>query len=177
MLYLLDPHDGVIELRIYGLQVFESRFLVQHSLVERQREAGVDELSVVQCLQGGFITLETTIRSTQEPIPTGFVPLLYYIYLGMLLCSHKVRIFPRSVCFHRVSERRCRFMLKKNKKPQSTQRAVMSQKQHRHPMTDWVTVCPVLMHPDTHTDGLKMVNKKERTREDGRKTRVKKVFR
>lgn len=61
--YLLDPHDGVIKLRVYGLQVFERGFLVQHSLVERQREAGVDELSMVQSLQGGFVTLETTIRN------------------------------------------------------------------------------------------------------------------
>lgn len=50
--YLLDPHDGVVKLRVYGLQVFERRLLVQHSLVERQREAGIDELAVVQSLRG-----------------------------------------------------------------------------------------------------------------------------
>lgn len=60
--YLLDPHDGVIKLRVYGLQVFECGFLVQHSLVERQREAGVDELSMVQSLKGGIFALEPTIR-------------------------------------------------------------------------------------------------------------------
>lgn len=49
--HLLDPHDGVIKLRVYGLQVFERWLLVQHLLVERQREARVDELSVVQSLQ------------------------------------------------------------------------------------------------------------------------------
>lgn len=53
MSYLLDPHDGVIKLRVYRLQVFQRRLLVQHTLVERQREAGVDELSVVERLQGG----------------------------------------------------------------------------------------------------------------------------
>lgn len=61
--HLLDPHDGVIKLRVYGLQVFERGFFVQHALVEGQRESCVDELSVVQSLQGGFVTLETTIRN------------------------------------------------------------------------------------------------------------------
>lgn len=45
--YLLDPHDGVVELRVDGLQVFQGGFLVQHLLVERQRESGVYELPVV----------------------------------------------------------------------------------------------------------------------------------
>ncbi len=60
MCYLLDPHDGVIKLRVDGLQVFQGGFLVQHSLVEWQREAGVDELSVVQSLQREFFTLKPT---------------------------------------------------------------------------------------------------------------------
>lgn len=51
MCHLLDPHDGVIKLRVYGLQVFERRLLVQHLLVERQREARVDELPVIQSLR------------------------------------------------------------------------------------------------------------------------------
>lgn len=50
--YLLDPHDGVIKLRVYGLQVLQRGLLVQHSLVEGQREACVDEFSMVQSLQG-----------------------------------------------------------------------------------------------------------------------------
>lgn len=57
--HLLDPHDGVIKLRVYGLQVFECGLLIQHSLVEGQREARVDELSMVQSLQGEFVSLKT----------------------------------------------------------------------------------------------------------------------
>lgn len=52
LFHLLDPHDGVIKLRVYGLQVFQCGLLVQHSLVEGQREACVDEFSMVQSLQG-----------------------------------------------------------------------------------------------------------------------------
>lgn len=63
MLYLLDPHDGVIKLRIYGLQVFQCGLFIQHSLVERQREAGVDELPVVQSLWGGHATLAPRIKT------------------------------------------------------------------------------------------------------------------
>lgn len=49
--YLLDPHDGVVKLSVYGLQVFECGFLVQHSFVEWQCKASVNELAVVQSLQ------------------------------------------------------------------------------------------------------------------------------
>ena len=33
-LYLLDPHDGVVKLGVYGLQVLEGGLLVEHALVE-----------------------------------------------------------------------------------------------------------------------------------------------
>lgn len=46
-----DPYEWVVKLRIDGLQVFEDQLLVQHSFVERQREAGVDELPVEKCLK------------------------------------------------------------------------------------------------------------------------------
>lgn len=60
LFHLLDPHDGVIKLRVYGLQVFQCGLLVQHSLVEGQREACVDEFSMVQSLQGRiFFSLKT----------------------------------------------------------------------------------------------------------------------
>lgn len=45
-----NPYQGVVELWVNGLQVFEDQLLVQHALVERQREAGVDELAVEKCL-------------------------------------------------------------------------------------------------------------------------------
>ena len=34
--YSLDPHEGVVELWIYRLQVFEGQRLVQDTLVKRQ---------------------------------------------------------------------------------------------------------------------------------------------
>lgn len=50
----LGPDNGVVELRVDGLQVLQRRALVQHPFVEGQREAGVDELPMVQSLwQGG----------------------------------------------------------------------------------------------------------------------------
>ena len=50
--YLLHPHDGVVKLRVNRLQVFQSGFLVEHTLVERQSEASIDELAMVQGLEG-----------------------------------------------------------------------------------------------------------------------------
>jgi len=47
----LDPDEGVVKLGVNGLQVFESPGLVQDTLVERQREARVDELPMKQGLQ------------------------------------------------------------------------------------------------------------------------------
>ncbi len=49
--YSLDPHDGVVKLRVDGLQVFQGGFLVKHALVEGQSEARVNELPMIQCLQ------------------------------------------------------------------------------------------------------------------------------
>ncbi len=49
--YSLDPHDGVVKLRVDGLQVFQGGFLVKHALVEGQSEACVNELPMIQCLQ------------------------------------------------------------------------------------------------------------------------------
>lgn len=43
----LDPHNGVVELGVDGLQVFQGGSLVEHPLVERQGEACVDELAMV----------------------------------------------------------------------------------------------------------------------------------
>jgi len=47
----LDPDEGVVKLGVNGLQVLESPGLVQDTLVERQREARVDELPMKQGLQ------------------------------------------------------------------------------------------------------------------------------
>lgn len=47
----LDPDEGVVKLGVNGLQVFQSPGLVQDALVERQREARVDEFPMKQGLQ------------------------------------------------------------------------------------------------------------------------------
>lgn len=47
----LDPEDGVIELRVDGFQVFQRGSLVEHPLVEREGEACVNELPMVQGLR------------------------------------------------------------------------------------------------------------------------------
>lgn len=83
MRHSLGPDDGVVELWINGFQVLQSGSLVQHPLVEGQREAGVNEFPVVQSLQGvGMegqgdqdgslqITAETTAWGLQPlPLPT-----------------------------------------------------------------------------------------------------------
>ena len=49
-MYLLDPHDGVVKLGVYGLQVLEGGLLVEHALVEGQCEACINELPVIQGL-------------------------------------------------------------------------------------------------------------------------------
>lgn len=49
----LGPDDGVVELGVDGLQVLQRWALVQHPFVEGQREAGIDELPVVQSLGRG----------------------------------------------------------------------------------------------------------------------------
>jgi hypothetical protein len=46
----LDPDNGVVKLRVNRLQVLQSRSLVEHPLVERESEACVDELPMVQSL-------------------------------------------------------------------------------------------------------------------------------
>lgn len=48
---LLDPDERVVELRVDGLQVFESQWLVQNALVEGQRETRVDEFTMEQGLK------------------------------------------------------------------------------------------------------------------------------
>lgn len=48
---LPDPYKRVIELRVYGLQVFEDKLLVQHAFVEGQGEACVNEFPMEKCLQ------------------------------------------------------------------------------------------------------------------------------
>lgn len=48
---LPDPYKWVVELWVNGLQVFEYQLLVQHAFIERQREAGVDELAMEKRLQ------------------------------------------------------------------------------------------------------------------------------
>ena len=47
---LPDPDEGVVELGVDGLQVLQQQLLVEHALVEGQREACVDELAVEQRL-------------------------------------------------------------------------------------------------------------------------------
>ena len=49
--HALDPDDGVVEFGVDGLQVFQGWSLVQHPLVEREGEARIDELSMVQSLR------------------------------------------------------------------------------------------------------------------------------
>lgn len=46
----LDPDDRVVEFRVNGLQVFQGWSLVEHPLVEREGEACINELSMVQSL-------------------------------------------------------------------------------------------------------------------------------
>lgn len=46
-----DPDERVVEFRIYRLQILQDQFLVEHALVEGQREASVDELPMEECLQ------------------------------------------------------------------------------------------------------------------------------
>ena len=50
---LPDPDEGVVELWVDGLQVLQEQLLVEHALVEGQREARVDELAVEQRLARG----------------------------------------------------------------------------------------------------------------------------
>ncbi len=47
----LDPDERVVKLWVDGLQVFQSQGLVQDALVERQREARIDEFPMKQGLQ------------------------------------------------------------------------------------------------------------------------------
>ena len=45
---ILNPIEGVVELRINALQVLHGEFLAQHPLIEGHCEARVDELAVVE---------------------------------------------------------------------------------------------------------------------------------
>lgn len=45
-----DPRQRVVNLWICRFEVFQREFLIQHLLVKRQREATVDKLAVIQCL-------------------------------------------------------------------------------------------------------------------------------
>lgn len=47
----LNPHEGVIKLRIYWLQIDECQRFVEHSFVKWQRETSVDELAVEKSLR------------------------------------------------------------------------------------------------------------------------------
>lgn len=47
----LDPLERIVKLLVESLNVLHHYLLTQHLLIERQREAVVDELAVVQCLQ------------------------------------------------------------------------------------------------------------------------------
>jgi len=47
----LDPHQGVVEFWVDGLQVLYGWLLSQHLLVERHAEAVVYELAMVKGLQ------------------------------------------------------------------------------------------------------------------------------
>jgi len=49
----LGPDDGVVKLRVDGFQILQRGPLVQHPLVEGQREAGIDELPVIESLRWG----------------------------------------------------------------------------------------------------------------------------
>ena len=47
---VLDPQERIVEFRVYRLDVFGGQFLVQHALIERQRESRIDESTVIQSL-------------------------------------------------------------------------------------------------------------------------------
>lgn len=47
----LDPDNGVVELRVDRFQVLQGWSLVEHPLIEREGEACVNELSMVQSLR------------------------------------------------------------------------------------------------------------------------------
>jgi hypothetical protein len=47
---VLDPQKRIVEFRVYRLDVFGGQFLVQHALIERQRESRIDEPAVIQSL-------------------------------------------------------------------------------------------------------------------------------
>lgn len=49
-IYVLNPHERVVELRIDGLQIFDSQRFVENALVKRQRETRVDELPMKESL-------------------------------------------------------------------------------------------------------------------------------
>ena len=62
---VLDPHQRVVELGIHRLDIFGRQFLVQHALVEGQRERRVDEAAVVQRLRSskiGFILVHSKLK-------------------------------------------------------------------------------------------------------------------
>lgn len=49
---LLDPHERVVKLWIYGLEVLQSQRFVQDAFIERQGEACVNEFPMEQGLGG-----------------------------------------------------------------------------------------------------------------------------
>lgn len=63
----LGPDNGVVKLGVDGLQVLQCGPLVQHPLVEGQREASVNELPMVQSLWcgGDAGSHRTSRRSTR----------------------------------------------------------------------------------------------------------------
>lgn len=65
----LDPHEGVVELRVYWLQVFEGQRLVQDALVKWEWEASVDKLSVEKSLKGQKHTQGPLTGCTAQSMP------------------------------------------------------------------------------------------------------------
>ena len=63
-MYLLEPEQGLVVLLVHRLQVFDSQFLVQHALVEGQREAAVYELPMVQGLKAHHHQQHGTVCAT-----------------------------------------------------------------------------------------------------------------
>ena len=59
---LPDPDKRVVEFLIDRLDVFDRQLATEHSLVERQREAGVDELAVIQRLRANQQNLKSKFR-------------------------------------------------------------------------------------------------------------------
>ena len=75
-----DPDERVVELRVDTLNVVDSQRLVEHLLVERQREPAVYELTMIQRLYSHTHTHTHKSSSSSSSSSAAAVPYEYEIY-------------------------------------------------------------------------------------------------